>query len=55
MGSDPFVGDVKPLRPVKGLFRRRVGEYRIIFTVNFESGEVVIFSVGRRESVYEKI
>ena len=55
MGSNPFLGDVKPLKPVRALFRRRVGDYRIVFTVNFEVGEVVILKVGRRESVYEEI
>lgn len=55
MRSDPFVGDIKPLRPVKALFRRRIGDYRIVFTVNFEAEEVVVFDVGRRENVYENV
>jgi len=31
MAIDPFVGDVKPIRNVKGLFRRRVGDFRPAF------------------------
>lgn len=52
IASDPFGGDVKPIKNVKGLFRRRVGDFRIAFTVNFEKNEVVILKVGRREKFY---
>jgi len=52
MEGDPFFGDIKPLKPLKGLFRKRVGDLRIIFTVNFEATEVVVFKVSHRESVY---
>jgi len=52
MATDPFSGDVKPIKGVRSLLRRRVGDYRISFTVNFEKGEVVIIKVGRRESFY---
>jgi mRNA interferase RelE/StbE len=55
MESDPFLGDIKPLKPVKSLFRKRIGDFRIVFTLNFELSEVIIFRVGRRERVYEKI
>ena len=53
MESDPFVGDVKPIKETKGLFRRRIGDYRISFTVNFEKDEVVILRGGQREKFYE--
>jgi mRNA-degrading endonuclease RelE of RelBE toxin-antitoxin system len=52
MATDPFSGDVKPIKGVRSLLRRRVGDYRISFTVNFEKGEVVVLKVGRRESFY---
>ena len=52
MAAEPFSGDVKPIRGVKGLLRRRVGDYRIAFSVNFEKGEVVVLRVGRRERFY---
>jgi len=52
MATEPFSGDVKPIKGIRGLLRRRVGDYRIGFTVNFESGEVVIVRVGRREEFY---
>lgn len=52
MAIDPFIGDVKPIKGVRGLLRRRVGDYRISFTVNFEKSEIVVLKVGRRESFY---
>ena len=54
IATEPFSGDVKPIRGVKGLLRRRVGEYRIAFTVNFEKNEVVVLRVGRREKFYQE-
>ena len=52
MAIDPFSGDVKPIKGVRGLLRRRVGDYRISYTVNFEKSEVAVLKVGRRESFY---
>ena len=44
--------DVKPIRGIKGLLRRRVGEYRIAFTINFENAEVIILRAARRDKFY---
>jgi len=52
MATDPFSGDVKPVRGVKGVLRRRVGDYRTAFTINFENSEVTILRVGRRDKFY---
>jgi mRNA-degrading endonuclease RelE of RelBE toxin-antitoxin system len=54
MATEPFSGDVKPVKGVKGVLRRRVGDYRIAFTVNFEKSEVVVLRVGRRERFYQE-
>lgn len=55
MSADPFEGDVKPLTGITGVFRRRVGDYRIAFTVNFEENEVLILKIGKREKFYEEL
>lgn len=52
MERDPFSGDVKPLKGIRGVFRRRVGDYRIAFTVNFEEDEVAILRIGHRDKFY---
>ena len=53
MAQDPFSGDVRPIKGLKGVFRRRVGQYRIGFTVDFEKGIVVILKVGVRGEFYK--
>ncbi|MDG7040468.1 MAG: type II toxin-antitoxin system RelE/ParE family toxin [Nitrososphaerota archaeon] len=55
MESDPFAGDIKTLKGLKGVFRRRVGDYRVAFTVNFERDEVIILRVGHRSKFYERM
>ena len=52
MAIDSFVGDVKPIKNVKALFRRRVGDFRLAFTVNFEKNQVIILKAGRRDNFY---
>jgi mRNA-degrading endonuclease RelE of RelBE toxin-antitoxin system len=54
MATEPFSGDIKPIKGVKGVLRRRVGDYRIAFTVNFEKSEVIVLRVGRRERFYQE-
>lgn len=41
MATYPLGGDVKPIKGLKGLLGRRVGDYRIAFTINFEKTEVM--------------
>ena len=53
LSSSPFVGDVKPVKGVKGVFRLRIGDYRLSYTINFEKIEIAILKVGRREAFYE--
>ena len=55
MTNDPFEGDVKPLAGVSGVFRKRVGDYRIAFSVNFAENEVLIIKVGKRGKFYENL
>ena len=46
--------DIKPLKGHEGLFRLRVGSYRIIYTV--DNGELVVYVIdaGNRGQVYSK-
>jgi mRNA interferase RelE/StbE len=55
MEKEPFVGDVKPIKGLKGVFRKRIGDYRIAFTVNFDQMEVIILKVGRRKRFYKEL
>lgn len=53
MKSNPFSGDVKPIRGLQGVFRKRVGDYRIAFAIDFENKIIVILRVGHRKSFYK--
>jgi len=43
--------DIKKLKGTKNHYRIRVGEYRILFVLNFENAYV--YDVSHRENVYE--
>ena len=49
MAGDPFQGNVKAMRGSewKGVFRRRIGSYRLLFTVHVEGEEKKVFTVLR--------
>jgi mRNA interferase RelE/StbE len=49
MRLDPLKGDVVKLKGREG-FRRRIGNYRIIFTIDFHAFAVIIADVLRRTS-----
>jgi len=49
MQEDPFRGDVKRLKGTSA-WRRRVGSYRIIYDLHFESRLVVVAGILRRTS-----
>ena len=49
MQQNPFQGDIRKLQGLPG-FRRRVGNWRILFEVMPETRQVVIAAVERRTS-----
>jgi mRNA interferase RelE/StbE len=50
MCEDPFQGDVKFLKGIEGAFRRRVGDWRVLFELNQENRIIVVTAVKRRGS-----
>jgi len=55
MEVNPFSGDVKPLKGPqwKGRYRKRVGSYRVIFTVDHGARRVAISAILiRSENTY---
>ena len=55
LAEDPFRGDVKSLKGKEweGRFRKRSGDYRIIFRLNHEKKRVLISAIMRRsETTY---
>lgn len=49
----PTEGDIKPLEGNPGLFRLRVGDYRIIYSVDHGKTIVYVVKVGNRGDVYK--
>lgn len=50
MQDDPLQGDVQPLRHNPIGYRRRVGNYRILFDLDLATGTVLVHDVLRRSS-----
>jgi mRNA interferase RelE/StbE len=50
MQSDPFEGDLKRLKGKETAWRRRVGNYRIIYDLHFDERLIVVFGILRRTS-----
>jgi len=50
IASDPFQGDVKALQGPewKGVFRRRMGDYRLLFTADLTQKTVVVLQISLR-------
>ena len=50
----PNNGDIKRLQGYSGYYRLRVGNYRIIFTV--DNGELIVYviDIGNRGQIYNK-
>jgi mRNA-degrading endonuclease RelE of RelBE toxin-antitoxin system len=50
MADDPFAGDVLKLEGEAGRWRRRVGNYRIFFSVDAVARAVSVSAILRRTS-----
>ena len=50
MQSDPFEGDLKRLKGKETAWRRRVGNYRIIYDLYFDERLIVVSGILRRTS-----
>ena len=46
-------GDVVSLAGMPGYFRLRVGDYRVVYTIDWDNGTVVIHNVGNRGDIYK--
>ncbi|MCD7746681.1 MAG: type II toxin-antitoxin system RelE/ParE family toxin [Lachnospiraceae bacterium] len=50
----PDGDDIKSLQGHKGLFRLRVGSYRIIYEVNHGELIVIVIDAGNRGEIYKR-
>ena len=50
----PHAGDVKKISGREGYYRLRVGDYRIIFTIDHGRYIVCVVDAGNRGDIYKK-
>jgi mRNA-degrading endonuclease RelE of RelBE toxin-antitoxin system len=50
MQEDPFKGDLKRFKGKPSAWRRRVGNYRVLFDLDFEERHIVIHGILRRST-----
>jgi mRNA-degrading endonuclease RelE of RelBE toxin-antitoxin system len=50
MQQDPFSGDIKRLKGQPAAWRRRVGNYRIVYDLRVEEHTIVVAGILRRTS-----
>jgi mRNA interferase RelE/StbE len=50
MEQDPFGGDIKRLKGQASAWRRRVGNYRIVYDLHVEEQRIVVAGILRRTS-----
>lgn len=54
LADDPRPHDVKTLHGVKGLYRVRVGDYRIVYNIENKTITIAMVRVRRRNDAYRK-
>lgn len=52
MEQDPRSGDVKKLKGQPVLWRNRIGDYRILFTIDDKIHQVIVFRILHRKDAY---
>lgn len=50
----PPEGDIKTLKGYSGLYRLRIGNYRIVFEIDHDEQIVYIQAIGNRGDIYKK-
>ena len=53
LGSNPEAYGKPLMGELKGLWRLRIGDYRVIYQIRKASLEVLILKIGHRREVYE--
>ncbi|MCK4476873.1 MAG: type II toxin-antitoxin system RelE/ParE family toxin [Methanophagales archaeon] len=51
--ENPIIHDTKTVEGSKGLFRVRVGDYRILYEVDYRNNLIGIIKIDKRPRVYD--
>lgn len=55
LGNDPRPSGVKKLSASEGLFRIRVGDYRVVYRIDDQVLQVLVVQIGDRKWIYQKL
>ena len=47
------IGDVKPIKGRASTYRRRVGAYRIVYSLEYQAHVVKVLKIGTRGDIYK--
>lgn len=53
LAADPRAGNAKELRGFKGIYRKRTGDYRVIYKIEDDVLVVIVVAVGPRKDINE--
>lgn len=52
LSDNPVPHDAKTIVNAHGVFRIRVGDFRVLYRVNYQENKIVIFEIEKRERAY---
>jgi len=52
LSDNPFAGDARPIKGRPATFRRRIGRYRLIFTLDYEANIIKVLKLSPRGEAY---
>ncbi len=50
--ENPVPADAKPIVGEHGIFRIRIGDYRVLYRMNYSEKRIIIVKIDKRERVY---
>ena len=55
LAADPRAGNVRELVGFKGIYRKRTGDYRVVYTIEEDVLVVIVVAIGPRKDIYEML
>jgi len=46
-------GDIVPMANMSGYYRLRVGDYRVVFFIDYTNNTIIIYNAGNRGDIYK--
>jgi len=53
LSHEPPEGDIKPLKGQENIYRARMGDYRILFEIDADTGMIMIRKIAPRGEAYK--